>query len=221
METSSDLKQIELLCVIVNFGLGSKVIKNAKESGISGGTIFLGKGTVKSHLLEILDLSDIRKEIVLMIAEKTIAYQGIEALNQKFDFEKPKHGIAFTASVMSFLGARYCCYNNVKEGRGVESAMYNAIFAVVDKGNAEAVIDAATAAGSRGATIINARGSGIHETNMLFSMAIEPEKEIVMILSKNDLTEAIVASIRQTLKIDDPGNGIMFILDVNKTYGLR
>lgn len=55
---------------------------------------------------------------------------------------------------------------------------------------------------------------------MLFNMAIEPEKEIMMILTTNDRTEAIVASIRENLKIDQPGNGIMFILDVNKTYGL-
>jgi nitrogen regulatory protein PII len=42
-------------------------------------------------------------------------------------------------------------------------------------------------------------------------MDIEPEKEIVMILSEKDSTEAIVASIRKKLKIDEPGNGIIFI----------
>lgn len=221
MENSSNLKQIELFCVIVNFGLGSKVIKIAKQNGISGGTILLGKGSINNHLLEILDLSDVRKEIVLMIAEKTLVSQALEELSRKFTFEKPNHGVAFTAPVTSFLGVRYCSYNNGKESRGVENTMYHAIFTVVDKGNAEAVIEAATSAGSRGATIINARGSGIHENNMLFSMAIEPEKEIVMILSKSDLSEAIVASIKEHLKIEKPGNGIMFVLDVNKTYGLR
>ncbi len=221
MGVNTDLTQIELLSVIVNFGLGSKVLKIAKQNGILGGTIFLGKGTANSHLLEILDLSDVRKEIVLMVAEKSIASQAIEEINRRFDFNKPKHGIAYTIPITSLLGASCGNYYNLKEGRGVENTMYHAIFTVVDKGNAETVIDAATSAGSRGATIINARGSGIHENNMLFSMAIEPEKEIVMILAKSELTEAIVAAIRENLKIDDPGNGIMFIQDVNKTYGLR
>lgn len=98
--------------------------------------------------------------------------------------------------------------------------MYNAIFVVVDRGKAEAVIDAATKAGSRGATIINARGSGIHETSTLFSMAIEPEKEIVMILAQVSLTESIVSIIHERLHIDEPGQGILFTLDVNKAYGL-
>lgn len=42
-----------------------------------------------------------------------------------------------------------------------------------------------------------------------------------MTLTKKERTEAIVTAIRENLKIDDPGNGIMFVIDVNKTYGLR
>jgi len=91
---------------------------------------------------------------------------------------------------------------------------------VVDKGKAEDVIDAAVKAGSKGGTIINGRGSGIHETSRLFSMNIEPEKEFVIILSEAEATEAIISSIRTHLKIDDPGNGIIYVQKVNKTYGL-
>ncbi|MGI6712401.1 MAG: P-II family nitrogen regulator [Bacillota bacterium] len=224
MENSPDKKEFELLCIIVNFGLGSKVMRIAKQNGVTGGTVFLGKGTVKNRLLEFLDLCDIRKEIVIMISEKTIAYQALDALNKKLHLQKPHHGIAFTTSVTSFLGSKFgskCGLNsNIKESRGVENTMYHAIFVVVDKGKAESVIEAATKMGSKGGTIINARGSGIHETQKLFSMAIEPEKEMVMILSENHLTDQIVSSIRDDLKIDEPGKGIIFILDVNKTYGI-
>lgn len=98
--------------------------------------------------------------------------------------------------------------------------MYHVINIIVDKGKAEEVVDAANLAGSTGGTIINARGSGTHETSKVFAMDIEPEKEIVMILSACERTNDIVASIREKLKMDAPGNGIMFIQDVNKTYGL-
>ncbi len=221
MDNCSDIKELELFCVIVNFGLGSKVLKLAKQNGISGGTIFLGKGTVKkSHLLEFLDITDIRKEIVLSIAEKKTTYHALEELNNKIEFDKPHHGIAFALSIKDFFGARNCICDKDKESRGANNKMYDAIFVIVDKGLAEAALDAAALAGSRGGTIINARGSGVHENQKLFSMAIEPEKEIVLILSENHLTEQIASSIRQQLKIDEPGNGIMFIMDVNKTYGL-
>lgn len=81
--------------------------------------------------------------------------------------------------VLAFAqGAVSNAISNIEEIGGIENTMYQAVFTVVDKGNAEAVIDAATSAGSRGATIINAKGSGIHENNMLFSMPIEPEKKL-------------------------------------------
>ena len=97
---------------------------------------------------------------------------------------------------------------------------YQAITVIVDKGKAEEVVDAAAKAGSKGATIINARGSGIHETSRLFAMDIEPEKEIVLILSQNEKVEDIVESIRQEMQIDVPGNGIIYVQPVNRTYGL-
>ena len=82
-------------------------------------------------------------------------------------------------------------------------------------------MDAANEVGAKGGTIINARGSGIHETNKLFSMEIEPEKEMVMILSEKSVVDSIVSSIRKKLDIDKPGKGIIFVQEVSRAYGLR
>ena len=81
-------------------------------------------------------------------------------------------------------------------------------------------MDAAKAAGSKGGTILNGRGSGVHETVKLFHMEIEPEKEIVLILSVKEAVENIVESIRKSLEIDKPGNGIIFIQEVSRAYGV-
>ena len=210
----------ELICIILNYGLGSKIMQTARKHGISGGTVFLGKGTVKSRLLDFLALSDVRKEIVLMVSGKSVVNDVMKLLNDKFEFEKPGHGVAFTVPVNDIIGARNCERSAGEEKRGADNKMYEVITVVVDKGRAENVIEVATKAGSKGGTIINARGSGIHETMKLFSMDIEPEKEIVMILSEKETTDTIVSSIREQLKIDEPGNGIIFTVDVNKAYGL-
>ena len=220
MDNNSGLEQWVLLCAVVNFGVGSKVMNILRQQGVTGGTIFLGKGTVKNHLLEILDLTDIRKEIVLSVTVPSIADRALEALNKHLAFDKPHHGIAFSISVKGQVGVHPVAPDQSKERRGVIEPMYNAIFVVVDRGKAEEVIEAAKLAGARGATVINARGSGIHETKKLFAMPIEPEKEIVMILAQIELTDAIVSSIREQLRIEEPGKGIMFILNVEQTYGL-
>ncbi|NLM37113.1 MAG: P-II family nitrogen regulator [Firmicutes bacterium] len=210
-----------LLCAIVNFGAAGKVMSVLRQQGVTGGTIFLGKGTVRNHLLEILDLNDIRKEIVLSVTLSSLADRALEALNKQLTLYKPHHGIAFTIPVKGQIGIHHPeAPDQSEERRGGNKPMHNAIFVIVDKGKAEEVVEAAKSVGARGATVINARGSGIHETQKLFAMSIEPEKEIVMILAQTELTDAIVSKVSEELQIEEPGKGIMFILNVDKTYGL-
>ena len=221
MENISLLSNFELLCVIVNFGTGSKVLKYAKEEGISGGTIILGKGTYKRPLLEFLELTETRKELVLMIAPRKIVNPTLEVLNEKLKLAKPHHGIAFVIPVTQFLGAGKYEYEAKNEIGGQNMTEHNAIFTIVDKGFGEKVVDAATLAGAKGATIINARGSGIHEKSKLFSMEIEPEKEIVLIIAQKEIVKPIITSICEELDIEQPGNGIIFVQEVHQTYGIR
>ncbi len=210
---------IELVYVIVNHGLGSKIVKAAKHNGIKGSTITFARGTAHKSILDFLGLYDTRKEIVFLLADKETAFHTMEDLKEEFHFEKPNHGITFATSIRKVSGSKTIC-NKKAEGGG-ESVMYNLITVIVDKGKGEDVVAAAEKGGSRGATIINARGSGIHETSKLFSMEIEPEKEMVLILSECDIVEKITASISSSLSMDEPGNGIIYVQDVNKAYGVR
>ena len=207
-----------LITVIVAFGDGSKVLAEAKHCGISGGTMLLGKGTAKSRLLAFLELADARKEIVLMAADCCTAKSVITQLDEVIKFNKKGHGIAFMTPVVSIYGASRCACSTANESGGV---MYQAIYTIVDRGRAQAVIEAAERVGSRGGTVINARGSGIHETSKLFSMEIEPEKEIVLIVAQTQKTSDIVSAIREELGIDEAGKGIVFVQDVSEAFGLN
>lgn len=209
----------EMLAVIVNFGVGSKVLHLGKKCGISGGTIFLGKGTQHCLLNDFFDICDERVEVVLMITRTEKIESAAETISQKFKFAKANHGIAFTAALNNFLGVRNCSYDKTHE-EGVYKTMYEAIFVIVDRGNAETVVSAAEAAGAKGGTIMNARGSGIHEYSRLFAMDIEPEKEVVMLILETEKTETVVNAIQDATEMSKPGNGIIFTIGVNKTYGL-
>lgn len=220
MDSKTEIMEMELICVIVNLGTGSKILKTFKKHGICGGTITLARGTANNRIWDYLGLSDIRKEIIYMVADKETAYRVLDIVNLEYKLDKPNHGIAFTTSICATAGMRKCKCDNVKIERGENNTMYQAITIIVDKGKAEDVIEAAITAGSKGGTIVNGRGSGIHETSKLFSMDIEPEKEIVIIVSEVDMTEAIISVIREKLKIDEPGKGIIYVQDINKTYGI-
>ena len=51
-------------------------------------------------------------------------------------------------------------------------------------------------------------------------MEIEPEKEIVLILSEVTMTDAIINAIKESLKIEEPGKGIVYVQEVTRTYGV-
>jgi len=221
MDTFAHLTHFELLAVIVNFGQGSKVLKVAKEQGVKGGTLLMARGTYHKPILKFLELTDVRKEIVWMIIPHEIVNKTMHALDEKFKFDKPNHGILFVVPISSFLGLGDYSLEKIDSSGGNHMTTYNAIFTIVDKGNAEDVVDVATQAGAKGATIINARGSGIHETSKLFNMEVEQEKEIILILAEHSILKDIVSSIREKFNIDEPGKGIIFVQEVHQTMGIR
>ena len=214
-------QSFELVYVIVKSGMGTKVLKAAKEFGFRGGTICLGRGTISHKILSFLAIEDTRKEILLFGADGKTAQEVMEKLSRKFKFEKPYHGIAFATAASRIVGMSCYLGDHVgEEETKMEKIYYQNIITIVNKGKAEEVIEAAQLAGSKGGTIINARGSGVHETSKVFHMEIEPEKEMIMILAKREETEAIVKAISESQQLDQPGNGIVFVQNVERTYGI-
>ncbi|MEA5027158.1 MAG: P-II family nitrogen regulator [Erysipelotrichaceae bacterium] len=209
----------ELLYVIACKNDGSKILHFCRQHGVSGGTILMANGSLKSDLLKALSLCDVKKEVVMMALPTKLCEVLIERLRSKFRFDKPQHGIAYRIALGSVYGSHSCVlntHNEIKENK----TMYQSINIIVDKGQAEDVVDAAVKAGAKGATIINGRGSGLHETSRLFAMDVEPEKELIMIIANSADTDRIVESIRINFAIEKPGNGIVFVQDVINAYGL-
>lgn len=210
-----------LSVVIVNLGMGSKALKEAKKIGISGGTIFLGRGSVKNHILELLGFDEAKKEIVLMISGKQLENQIHEVLTERFHLNKPNHGILFSSPISKVFNVKGSATDISDPIIGGKDDMeYEVIYTIVERGLGAEVVDSATTAGSRGATIINARGSGIHENTMFFSINIEPEKEVVMIIVEKEKSGKVINAIKDTMHIDEPGKGVIFAMDINKVSGL-
>ena len=208
----TEMNQLEQICVIVNEGMGSKVLKFALEKGGRSGAIMLCKGTVRSKLLEWLDLDEDRRELVFIMTLKGKAQELSFLLNEKFKLYKPNHGIVYYNRMYS--------PNHDLEIKGELRPMYQAIYVIVDKGKANDVIRAGKEGGARGGTIFNARSAGIHEPGKLFSMDIEPEREMVMILAEVNKVERIINSITINLDLNVPGNGILYVQPVEQVIGL-
>ena len=98
---------------------------------------------------------------------------------------------------------------------------FNLIVTIVDKGFSDPVIAASKTAGAEGATIITARGAGIHENDTFLGVAIQPEKEIVLILVKKAIRKKVMREICKTCGLTDEGKGMTFSIPVDEIGGIN
>ncbi len=95
------------------------------------------------------------------------------------------------------------------------------IVAIVERGKADRVVDAAKDAGASGATIFYGRGTGESEVKKFLNVKIEASKEIILILSEKDKLRPIVEAMVDAGKLEEPGTGIIFTVPVVNLIGLH
>lgn len=97
---------------------------------------------------------------------------------------------------------------------------FDLIVTIVNRGYSEEVVEASKKAGAEGGTIINGRGTGIHENARLFGFAVEPEKEIVLTIIDRTKTAKVLEAVSSAVELNKPSNGVAFVLQVEKTVGI-
>lgn len=97
---------------------------------------------------------------------------------------------------------------------------HEVIMCIVNSGFSDSVMDAARELGARGGTVIRARGTANAEAEKLFNIAIQPEKEIVMILVDTQIKNDILHALYKAVGLKTPGQGIAFSMPVEDVVGL-
>ena len=102
----------------------------------------------------------------------------------------------------------------------MSNTKFEVIICIVNSGFSEEVMNAARKCGARGGTVLRGRGTANPEAESLFGIAIQPEKEIVMILVKKSLKNDILHALYTAVGLDTPGQGIAFTMPVESVVGL-
>lgn len=177
------------------------------------------------ELLGVLYQAKMRKNtsaqdraIVNILMENTAAEALLDTLTDQLHLHKPNHGIAYMAQV-STMGK---CPAAQEEGesKGEDNAIFKKLTIVVNLGMADDIMDIARAAGARGGTILHGRGTGAAYTEKLFGIAIEPEKEWIVILVPTAMADRVIAALEEAHDFESPGNGILFVEDVSDVRGV-
>ena len=97
---------------------------------------------------------------------------------------------------------------------------HEVIFAIVNSGYAEDVMDIAREQGVRGGTILNARGVVKEEAASFFGITLHQEKEILMMVVEKSIRDNVLNAIYKQMGMAKKAKGIAFSLPVSDVAGL-
>ena len=103
---------------------------------------------------------------------------------------------------------------------GDKTKVLKMIMAVVQRGKADDSVSAAIKAGAPAATVFFGRGRGIRERLGVLGLAIQPEKEIIMIILEEWLVDQVITGMVRAGKLDQPGVGFLFVVPVERALGM-
>jgi nitrogen regulatory protein PII len=91
------------------------------------------------------------------------------------------------------------------------------ITCIVQRGAAEAAVQAARRAGAQGATIFYARGSGVRQKHLgVLGVTLSAEKEVIYIVAASDQADRIFEKIYTAAQLDTPGMGMIYMTPLEK-----
>ena len=97
---------------------------------------------------------------------------------------------------------------------------HEVIFAIVNSGFAEDVMEVAREQGVRGGTILNARGVVKEEAAAFFGITLHQDKEILMMVVEKSLRDNVLNAIYKEMGMAKKAKGIAFSLPVSDVAGL-
>lgn len=95
----------EVIFAIVNDGFAEEVMAVAREQGVRGGTILHARGVAREEAAAFFGITlHSEKEILMMVVEKSIRDQVLNAIYKEMGMAKAAQGIAFSLPVSDVAG---------------------------------------------------------------------------------------------------------------------
>lgn len=100
--------------------------------------------------------------------------------------------------------------------------MYTATMLIREIGTAEKSMEIAESLGATGGTILRGRGAAAHSEEILnlFDMEIEPEKDILLLITPKEITDQIIDELTEELALEKENSGVIFSFELSDVKGL-
>jgi nitrogen regulatory protein PII len=215
-------KPAKLLISIVGKYSGELILTASKRGGARGGTKTVGRGM--AHYFASGDQADATVTEALIF---TLMYDETDSVVQEIlraSLENPEHisgmALVLDAAAMVRPGSGIEHAQSAPERAGSERMQSDntLITSILTRGQADEIMSVARQAGATGGTILNARGTGTEDDVKFFGISLAPEKEMLLIVTRNEHAQAILEAICRLPVFSEPGGGIIYTTPVEEVF---
>ena len=224
------ISPVRCMVTIVDRGKGDRVVDLCRARHVAVQLVMLGHGTASAEVMDYLGLDEPEKDIVLSLVPGALVAPLLADLTLALGFSRPGKGIAFTVPLSGISAAA----NRQTDGGRVraeinverevppmtENNQFELIISVVEHGMADDVMAAAKTAGARGGTVARARGLSSEEAEKFLHITIQPEKDVVLILTAAAQKQSIMKAICNEAFARTGERGIAVSVPVTAVTGL-
>jgi hypothetical protein len=237
---------LKLVFFIIDWGKTGVVDEVFEQEHVRFHFICKGRGTASSEILDVLGIGSSEKAVVLCLEQEVLVPVLFKEVRKKIGYHSAGAGIAFTVPLSGINAPilqvfKESIHKNEKIGlemkeqerKGTKGAKetekaaapgetrHDLIFAVVNQGYSDDLMKAAREAGASGGTILNARGLAHEGPVKFFGVAVQDEREVILMVTNRDKKAAIMRTVSQNYGITSKAGGIVFSLPVDTLMGLN
>ena len=218
------MNRLSLLMIIANHLDEEKYIDFLSNENARFKNIIHATGTASSSVLEYFGLDEIKKIIMISLLPYNMSKVVLKHLkqNKNIKINEPGNGIAFTIPLSSASKYMLERYNETEvEDIKMKQSNQHLIVTIANEGSAESVMSAAKKAGATGGTTISGRGLEPNQIVKVLGLALEPEKDIVLILASEKNKNKIMEKINEKCGSHTSHAGLCFSLPVEYVVGIN
>lgn len=212
---------INLLCLITNSDMDDAVREIFLEHNLVFSFVCNGRGTASNSLLDYYGIEGREKRIYASLITKSVEIRVFEDISYLLSLKKIGNGICFSIPLSSSNGFVRDLLSSYKEEIDMKvNDRYHLVITSVLEGYSDMVMSAAKKGGASGGTVISGRSLGTGNANFL-KLKIEPEKDIVLIVTPEYKKNNIMHYISVKCGIKTEAKGVCISIPIDSVIGIN
>ena len=191
----------------------------------------LGRGTASNDVLSTLGLEATEKSVMFSVVTPAVKEVLMRELVDTMRIDRPGSGIAVCLHLSSVGGRSAMQYLisggtdvepdlTVKEEERMSNSGYELVVAIANGGYSDMVMEAASAAGAQGGTVLHTRAADAANGNKFFGMAITEEREMILLVTPAEKRAAIMQAIMEKAGAQSEAQSVVFSVALDEVAGL-